>query len=135
MFQQIDFNLKLIETSKTPLKKKLDACKEIEEEIKRLNKLFDKPKKSKSKHDINVDNIDEEIEKIFEELNEVRDEIDELSDIESLLLIKDKILECKKYIDTSNDLKILTVDNKGELTNITDKIKDQLLIEQIDSED
>jgi len=131
MFHVIEHNLQILESDQSTFKHKLDACKIIENNIDKINITLNKQHKAKPKERITINNIDDTIQNIRDDIDTIKD-INGIDDIEKFMALKHKIIECKKFIDSSNDLKILTVDDNGGLDDITHKIRDHLLIEQIE---
>lgn len=130
MLSNIEKNIKTLESMKTTLKNKLIAYEKAKKDIIKLEEQF----LQLTTNNINLgadvvdyNNIDTKLESVEDSLKKYS--LDSL-DITKLIQIKQDILSCKKFLENENQLKI-TINDNGNITNITDRIKENALITQI----
>lgn len=129
MFKFIDKKIGLIKNNDIPISERLDAYRKA---IDKLEKIRTKLKNVPSECDeITENNLDETIENITQSISNI--DIDEmkLSDLQNLLELKTMIETCKEFLSSEKMTKIFVHDKEGTTSEITDKMKSGLFIEQI----
>lgn len=133
MFAGIEKQLKQLESNKISLKKKNEICQEVELSLRNIDQLVSQSLTgNKENVDVNIDNVDQIMDDLAADLDEMKEQFEMTVDLEKLVEIKQKIQACKEFFSGAGDLTICIANDEGILTDITKKIKDGILIQQLD---
>ena len=138
MLANIEKNIKILEAPKSSLKDKLVAYDKAKKDITKIENLFGQL------GDVNIDHDSNDVSynNIDIKLNNINDNIKKITtdepDFDIIISVKKDILECKKFLEQENKLKISISKEDGKIKDITKHIRDNILITQIsdfDTED
>lgn len=133
MFATIEKQLKQLESNKVSLKRKMEICQEVETSLKAIDRLVSQSLSGGSGGtEVDIDTIDSVMEQLNTDLSAFREEFETTMDLAKMVELKQKIQACKEFFNDTGDLTISLADDEGALTDITKKIKDGMLIQQID---
>ena len=132
MFTNIEEKISQLESTKITLKKKIEICNDVKTELKKFEKIMEQSDISDNKEIVTIDNIDDVMLQIDQEIGNINNQLIDSDFFVKLISLKNKILSCKDFLENSNDLEIF-ISDENNLSNITNKIKTQILVEQINN--
>lgn len=129
MFKFIDKQIEKINDEKQPLSEKLTSFEKAQQKMLKIKDVLLSP--SDDLDNVTIDNIDSQIDDITNALETLSTDDMRIEDLKKFMQLGKQIELCKKFISDENMVNIFVVDKNNSSTEITNKIKDGLFIEQI----
>lgn len=134
MLSNISNNFKILESKNSSFQAKMDSYNLIKKDLDEVEIMFDNLNNVKIKSNypnINSTNIDEILDNLSIKIKEINNLDIDKQNLIKILVIKNDLIKCKEFIDETKNVNILVSEEDGSLNDITKKIKDNLLINNI----